>query len=557
MRCLRSAIYQSNKWVSLLVLVIILITPSATFAGEIDLSNYMGAKFEPLKGSYLGAYIEQDLSLMADKEKFNEITDKEHASFFIYLGYGQPFPKWWVEELKSVGAIPQIAWEPNDGLDAVQDDEYLRSFAKDAAASNVPIFLRYGSEMNGNWSAYHGDPDKYIEKWRLVHQVMKEEAPNVAMVWTVFTFPQANIKDYYPGDDYVDWVGVNIYNVVYHNNDINDYAADEDPLELLDYVYQSFSDRKPIQISEWGVTHYTVTDGNYYIDWAQDKMLRMYNGLMDRYPRVKSVYYFNVNNLANAPVDRRINNYSLTANEVILDTYKQVISDDYYLSEFLDNTVDIMVEGKSVELSSYLIVDGDKVYVPLGPVLESQGIKPSFDLGKIEFKCKDYPGAVSLTIGTKETTINGEKIVLSSNPFIHQDRIYMNLSDLQIILPYTVELSREVVYQKQPFQGFIVSDQEPLEIFYPKCISLNGVTMISIRDVADLFAWRIKWNKDDNKLIIDSQIGERHLTIGDSTVQTPNGIKELSNAPINHSGVTYVGIDDINNLFEISIEIVL
>jgi len=355
----------------------------------------------------------------------------------------------------------------------------------------------------------------------------------------------------------VDWVGVNIYNVVYHNNDINDYAADEDPLELLDYVYQSFSDRKPIQISEWGVTHYTVTDGNYYIDWAQDKMLRMYNGLMDRYPRVKSVYYFNVNNLANAPVDRRINNYSLTANEVILDTYKQVISDDYYLSEFLDNTVDIMVEGKSVELSSYLIVDGDKVYVPLGPVLESQGIKPSFDLGKIEFKCKDYPGAVSLTIGTKETTINGEKIVLSSNPFIHQDRIYMNLSDLQIILPYTVELSREVVYQKQPFQGFIVSDQEPLEIFYPKCISLNGVTMISIRDVADLFAWRIKWNKDDNKLIIDSQIGERHLTIGDSTVQTPNGIKELSNAPINHSGVTYVGIDDINNLFEISIEIVL
>ena len=43
-------------------------------------------------------------------------------------------------------------------------------------------------EMNGDWTAYSGDPEKYIEKWRLVHDVMAEEAPNVMMVWTVFTF---------------------------------------------------------------------------------------------------------------------------------------------------------------------------------------------------------------------------------------------------------------------------------------------------------------------------------------------------------------------------------
>ncbi|GAW91654.1 copper amine oxidase domain-containing protein [Calderihabitans maritimus] len=170
----------------------------------------------------------------------NELTGKKHASFFYYVGYGQPFPEKWIEEVKSVGAIPHIAWEPNDGLDVVKDDEYLRTFARRLRETEVPVFLRFASEMNGAWTAYTGDPEKYVEKWRLVHDVMEEEAPNVIMVWTVFTFPQSNILDYYPGDDYVDWVGVNIYNVVYHNNDTRQKAAHEDPLELLDFVYNNF-----------------------------------------------------------------------------------------------------------------------------------------------------------------------------------------------------------------------------------------------------------------------------------------------------------------------------
>lgn len=159
---------------------------------------------------------------------------------------------------------------------------------------------------------------------------MEEEAPNVMMVWTVFTFPQSNILSYYPGDDYVDWVGVNIYNVIYHNGNINLRADQEDPLELLDYVYDTFSERKPIQISEFGATHYTITDGKYYEDFAIEKITRMYNGLKTKYPRVKSIFYFDVNNLVNAPEGRKINNYAITDNERILKTYSNLISDPYF-----------------------------------------------------------------------------------------------------------------------------------------------------------------------------------------------------------------------------------
>ena len=240
-------------------------------------------------------------------------------------------------------AAAHIALEPNLGLDSVLDDEYLHNLAQLLGETGRPIFLRYASEMNGNWTNYSGDPELYIEKWRLVHDVMEKEAPNVIMVWTVFTSPTSTMAAYYPGDAYVDWVGVNIYNVVYHNNDIEQYAADEDPLELLDYVYDTYSDKKPIQISEYGVTHYTVTDNAKYVDFAISKLERLYKGLKTDYPRVKSIFYFDVNNTANAPEGRQINNYALTDELRILETYKSLIADPYFLSDLQPASLQSMV----------------------------------------------------------------------------------------------------------------------------------------------------------------------------------------------------------------------
>ena len=218
----------------LIMLTIILLNYTANAASNIriliEADNYTLQKYEPKEGAYLGAYVYQDTLINGSMHEFNRLTGKKHASFFLYVGYGQDFPQKWVEQVKQAGAIPHISWEPNNGLDEVKNDTYLREFAKKAREAGVPIFLRFASEMNGTWAAYSGDPQKYIEKWRLVHDVMEEEAPNVIMVWTVFTFPQATIKKYYPGDEYVDWVGVNIYNVVYHNNNKKLSAWNEDPL---------------------------------------------------------------------------------------------------------------------------------------------------------------------------------------------------------------------------------------------------------------------------------------------------------------------------------------
>ena len=323
---------------------------------------YSGAKFEPAEGAYASAYILQDEYIKADMGTFNDMTGKQHASFFKYVGYGQPFPTKWVEEVKSSGAVPHIAFEPNDGLDQVQDDAYLRQWAKDAKASGVPIFLRYAREMNGTWTQYSGHSEQYIEKWRLVYQVMKEEAPNVAMVWTVFTFPESTIMKFYPGDDYVDWVGVNVYNVVYHNDNIQQKSDQEDPLELLEYVYDNFSYKKPIQISEFGATHYTVTDDSDYPEWAADKIKRLYANLPTLFPRVKSIYYFDVNNLVNAPEGRKVNDYSITDDQTVLNAYKEAVSSSYYLSNVVE---DDQISSDRFTFNGFQFMQNGKLYVDL------------------------------------------------------------------------------------------------------------------------------------------------------------------------------------------------
>lgn len=337
-----------TKLITLLVLVVVIIAGVGIYtvlnhnstAQALKDGDYVLGRYEPATGCYLGAYVVQDELLGGDMAEFNELTGKKHATFFRYFGYKEGDLKTlqeWLDEVEAVGGVPQVSLEPNQGLDEVVDDDYLHQLAEILDSVDGPVFLRFASEMNGDWTNYCQDSELYIEKWRLIHDFMEEHAPDVLMLWTVFSNPTSTMDDFYPGDEYVDWVGVNIYNVVYHNDNIEDVAVDEDPLDFLDYVYNHYGDTKPIQISEYGVTHYTVTDDDYHVDFACEKLTRMYSYLEELYPRVKAIYYFDVNNLVNAPEGRKINDYSLTSDEEVMATYQELISDDYFLSDFAED----------------------------------------------------------------------------------------------------------------------------------------------------------------------------------------------------------------------------
>ena len=302
------------------------------------------AKWEPAYGCYVGAFIARDERLAPPfqdenhqkhypPEAFADLTRKKHASVFCYCAYGRPFPTRWVAHLRSYGVAPHIAWEPNRGLDEVQDDAYLRTFADACARARCPIFLRFASEMNGNWTRYSGDPRRYKEKWALVKRVMERYAPNVAMVWCVNCVPETPIPAYYPGDDLVDWVGVNFYAVPFYDNDPGRPGLHENPADNLKYVYARYAAKKPIMVCEFGASHYSTADRKDRPEWSASRIKQLYSALPRLYPRVKAINIFDCDNVTYAMPGRQLNNYSVTDSDEVLAAYREAVADAYFLSE--------------------------------------------------------------------------------------------------------------------------------------------------------------------------------------------------------------------------------
>lgn len=299
------------------------------------------AKYEPAIGCYLGAFIDFDSTLhqnIPDQNHtdhqnpsgFEEQVQRAHSMYFFYMGYGKPLPLDWVRWLGAHNKFVHIALEPNDGLKWVQDNKYLQKLADDMGRSGAKIFLRFASEMNGRWTNYHRDPAEYRRKFKLVHDVMRKRAPNVAMVWCPYCLPKETIPDYYPGDDVVDWVGINMYNVTYHNNSLGSPCEHEHPCDMLDTVYTRYAARKPIMICEYGATHMAACDHKECADFAVRKIGTLYNALPRIYPRVKCINYFDSNTLQFA-ADLAYNDYSVTDNPHVMAAYKAAIASPYFL----------------------------------------------------------------------------------------------------------------------------------------------------------------------------------------------------------------------------------
>ncbi len=304
-------------------------------------ANDTGARGEPAYGCYFGACLAYDRNLQqggrpAD-EAFTALTGKKLAVCYDYCRYGRSFPLAWALQLCRHAIAPQLAWEP-DNLNAVRDDAYLRRFAKDAASCGGPIFLRFACEMNGEWTPYHRDPALYREKFRLVHQVMARLAPNVMMIWCVNAIPEENIARYYPGDAYVDWVGVNFYSVYYHDSDRARPAAFESPTSYLQYVYQRYAARKPIAICEYGATHQDTVDRVDRTDFAAAKLTELFLALPRLFPRVKMIELFDCNNIEYARPGRQLNNYCVTDSPRVLSALKRAVAPDYFLTRVVRGT---------------------------------------------------------------------------------------------------------------------------------------------------------------------------------------------------------------------------
>jgi len=185
--------------------------------------------------------------------------------------YGAPAISVRLQSASEQGKTVELTLQTNpkeDGGNMVYDilngkyDEFLRDYARAVARFEKPVLFRLGNEMNGEWCAYcahHTARDTEIYKafYRYVYSFFQEAgADNVIWVWNPngVSFPGFKWNHelmYYPGDEYVDIVGMTAYNTgTYY------YASGERWIEfdaLYDGLYAAYLARysQPFMITEF------------------------------------------------------------------------------------------------------------------------------------------------------------------------------------------------------------------------------------------------------------------------------------------------------------------
>src|SRR3954463_4474063 len=216
---------------------------------------------------YVGASVDGWLSDPAAAGAFTQATGVSPSVAMYFYDFGGRVDTAALRRLSDAGRLPMMTWEPWNhtppsanpySLQAIasgQFDAYLSAQGKALAAVGAPVAVRFAHEMNGSWYQWcqgvNGNtPAAYVAPYRPVHDVVTSAgANNVVWVWspiTVISRPNVPLAPLYPGDSYVDWLGLSVY----FSSPAATYAADI-PSTLREF--DQIAPRKPLYVAETSV----------------------------------------------------------------------------------------------------------------------------------------------------------------------------------------------------------------------------------------------------------------------------------------------------------------
>lgn len=307
--------------------------------------------FEPLLRSTLGGSVE-DLSTVApidlgvrttgapeNLRQLDDYAERVGGMPAIVMWYQSwedrsvtPFDAEVMSAVADRDATPMITWEPWDPSRGVEQpefslaaigrgdhDDYIRRSARDAAAWGAPFYLRFGHEMNGTWYPWGRDvngntPEEFASVWqRIVGIFWDEGASNAIWVWSpnVNYLDRYPFRDLYPGDDWVDWVGLDGYNW----GDASD-SGWQSFAEVFGESYETVTDLtdKPVMITETASSE----AGGDKADWIRQGLLDDLPAMM---PLIRAVIWFD----RDKEQDWRVN-----SSKESLDAYQDVVASPLY-----------------------------------------------------------------------------------------------------------------------------------------------------------------------------------------------------------------------------------
>jgi len=305
-------------------------------------------KYEPQDGRVLhglGQFV--NLTFYSEEENWQLVSDYQNSTGFIptiYSAYAYIDP--YVDDLDSTditdivsnhgypyvlllgislfdstSSLSDVNIPVQSILDGELDYQIIKIAQEIKSLTQTPVFLRPGFEFGSGNSGLHNDPDNpnwtaanFNQIWIHIHDIFsQQEVTNVAWVWNTVNPQSFDFIDWYPGDEYVDWWGINYFTA--------NQIASADP-----FLNSAFVHNKPVMICESNpIENSGTTNESNWNNWFVPYFNKMNNN-----SHIKAFVYiddpWDKSGFFDSWPDSRI-----TSNQTILENYITELESSTYI----------------------------------------------------------------------------------------------------------------------------------------------------------------------------------------------------------------------------------
>lgn len=513
---------------------------------SVDSAPFYGAKFEPRGGTYIGTVPEFSETLLPV------------GSYLTYIEHMYQEDLYYPANIANNNVIATIGWTIHDMREVNYDK--VRSVLNRLNSYNKPMLIRFANEMN--CSNLGDDPNLYVDVFRKVADMI-HEYPNFAVVWSPNDLGALDrpFEYFYPGDEYVDWVGVSSYSVKYFVGNKNTAYKDSVYFMTGDFSWATNKVKpfmeflkknninKPVMISEGGVATNNVY-GEEYQSWNEPRLRNYLWYLVMKYPQIKLINYFNVHR------EGENERYDITGYKYAEDIFKEAKEGGAYITEY--NGAPEFVFQPANDAGTLFAENGKVKLYALAYIPQNQDITVNYYIDsewyhsskQIPYICNFDISAVSDGRHTMEieaagksqkytfykkgnairfgaepdvsTTpqpeeekvaveVNGERVIFDQQPVVQNGRTLVPLRKIFEALGASVgwhdetqtvtSIKGETIVSLTIGSNILKVNNREITLDVT-AQTINGRTMVPARAVAEAFGCKVDWDEERNTVVI-------------------------------------------------------
>tara|TARA_R110002072_G_scaffold26754_3_gene88087 strand:- start:3273 stop:4187 length:915 start_codon:yes stop_codon:yes gene_type:complete len=191
------------------------------------------------------------------------------------------------------------------GIEAGTYDETMRTVCAALGQLEIPMTIRWAQEMDDKsgqfiWAGWK--PESYVSAYRRMNKICRAMAPEAKFMWSPLGYE--NMADYYPGDDFVDMVGLSVFSHQPWEEAI--LGESQSFADILGPRYErAMAFGKPIMVAELGF----IGNAEHVAQWNADV-----RSMGATFPALTGVVYFDQKEVYPWPDDFGLPNWRQTEN---------------------------------------------------------------------------------------------------------------------------------------------------------------------------------------------------------------------------------------------------